>query len=125
MGAAGPSLLGEILNRAGPLYSAQAEDDELIVTGRIYAARPDHHLLINNGRVNVARGPKENRYRPAIDSLFRSAAHYYGPQTIGVVLSGMLDDGTAGLLAVKKAGGIAVVQDPADARFPDMPQNAL
>jgi two-component system chemotaxis response regulator CheB len=88
-------------------------------------APPDHHLLIEPGVVRATRGPKENRFRPAIDPLFRSAAQTYGPRVIGVILTGYLDDGTAGLWTIKKLGGTAVVQDPNDAVIPFMPQNAL
>jgi two-component system chemotaxis response regulator CheB len=119
------SLLPRILNRAGFLPADHAKDGERIQLGRIYVAPPDHHLLIKRGYVRVVRGPKENHCRPAIDPLFRSAAYTYGPRVIAVLLSGNLGDGTAGLLAVKKRGGLAVVQDPKDAVFPDMPRNAL
>ncbi len=119
------SQLPEILSRAGPLPAAHAKDNEAIQSGRIYVAPPDFHLLLGQGHVRIVRGPKENNHRPAIDPLFRSAARAYGHRAIGIVLSGMLDDGAAGLIAIKKAGGIAVVQDPKDALFPDMPRNAL
>jgi two-component system, chemotaxis family, protein-glutamate methylesterase/glutaminase len=121
----GVSLLPEILRRSGALPAHHAIDREAIRAGHIYVAPPDHHLLINHGYVRVMRGPKENRVRPAIDPLFRSAARYSGPRVIGVVLSGLLDDGTAGLSAIKQRGGIAVVQDPHDPLYPGMPQNAL
>lgn len=120
------SLLPDLLERAGPLPAAQATEGELIQRGRIYVAKPDFHLLVGqDGRAMVRRGPQENRTRPAVDPLFRSAAVACGPRVIGVVLSGMLDDGTAGLIAIKRCGGISVVQDPADAAWPSMPQNAL
>jgi two-component system, chemotaxis family, protein-glutamate methylesterase/glutaminase len=119
------SLLPEILNRAGPLTAAHAKNNEKIKVGRIYVARPDFHLLIHDGAVRLVRGPKENNTRPAIDPTFRTAAHAYGSRVVGILLSGTLDDGTAGLQAVKLRGGVAVVQDPADALFPDMPLNAI
>jgi two-component system chemotaxis response regulator CheB len=121
----GPSFLDEILTRAGPLPATQGIDGELITPGRIYVASPDHHLLLEPGHVRVTRGPKENRFRPAIDALFRSAAYAYGPRVIGVILTGALDDGTAGLWAVKDQGGLTVVQDPQDALHSSMPQSAL
>src|SRR5205814_5080966 len=85
----------------------------------------DYHLLVKKGHLLVTKGARENRYRPAIDPLFRSAAAGYGPRVIGVILTGMLDDGTAGLIAIKKCGGVTVVQDPKDAAYPEMPQNVL
>ena len=123
--AESPSLLPDILNRAGPLPASQPVDNEEIRLGHIYVASPDYHLLIERGRTRNVHGPRENRHRPAIDPLFRSAAYFYGPCVVGVVLTGSLDDGTAGLLAVKRRGGIAVVQDPKDAVYPSMPRSAL
>jgi two-component system, chemotaxis family, protein-glutamate methylesterase/glutaminase len=120
-----PRLLADILNRAGPLPCQYAQDQEVIRKGRIYLAPPNEHLMVEPGRLRVARGPRENRSRPAIDPLFRTAAVAYGPRTVGVILSGNLNDGTAGLIAVKRAGGIAIVQDPRDALYPSMPQSAL
>jgi len=119
------SLLPEILNRAGPLAAAHGKDNEKIKHNRIYVAPPDYHMLLKDGLLRLVRGPKENNARPAIDPTFRSAARAYGPRVIGVVLSGALDDGAAGLHAIKERGGVAVVQDPADALFPDMPRNAM
>jgi two-component system chemotaxis response regulator CheB len=120
-----PSMLPAILDRVGQLKAVQAQDGLPIEAGHIYVAPPDHHLLVEHGRMRVVRGPKENRHRPAVDPLFRSAAQAYGPRVVGVVLTGTLDDGTAGLLAVKNCGGVAVVQDPNDALYPGMPRNAL
>jgi two-component system chemotaxis response regulator CheB len=93
--------------------------------GRIYIAPPDEHLLIKKSRMLVTKGARENRYRPAVDPLFRSAAVTHGCSVIGVVLTGMLDDGTAGLSAIKRCGGVTIVQDPKDAAYPEMPQSAL
>lgn len=118
-------ILPDVLNKLHTIYAANARDKELIEPNRIYIAPPDHHLLIEEGRVRVTRGPKENRFRPAVDPLFRSAAHVYGNRVIGVILSGGLDDGTAGLWRIKFNGGIAVVQDPGDAEVSSMPESAL
>ena len=120
-----PGLLADILKRSGRLPAVSAKDGERIRPGRIYVAPPDRHLLIEPGVVRVTRGPKENRFRPAVDPLFRSAAQVYGPRVVGVILTGYLDDGTAGLWTVKQLGGTTVVQDPRDALVPVMPQNAL
>jgi two-component system chemotaxis response regulator CheB len=119
-----PGILHEILARSGPLPGVSATTGMRIDPGHIYVAPPDHHLLIEPGRFRVTRGPKENRFRPAIDPLFRTAAQVYGPGAIGIILTGNLDDGTAGLWTVKQLGGIAIVQDPQDAMFPSMPMNA-
>ena len=102
-----------------------ASDAEAFEKRRIYIAPPDYHLLVKQKTLLVTKGARENRCRPAIDPLFRSAAVTHGPRVIGMVLTGMLDDGTAGLIAIKKCGGIAVVQDPKDAAYPEMPQSAL
>jgi len=118
-------LLPNVLNRHSALPCKTAEDKEPVQTGRIYVAPPDRHMLIERDRVRIIRGPKENRFRPAIDPLFRSAAYAYGPRVIGIILSGALDDGAAGLWVVSQRGGIAIVQDPSDAEVSAMPENAL
>ncbi len=120
-----PSLLPAILNRVGALPAAHAVDGEPIRTGRIYVAPPGKQIYLHKRRVGVELGPRENMHRPAIDPLFRTAAHHHGSRVIGVIASGALDDGTAGLQAVKEAGGIAVVQDPADAVCASMPAHAM
>jgi two-component system chemotaxis response regulator CheB len=103
-------------------------DGEPLQSGTVYLAPPDRHLLAKDGRVPhllVTKGPRENHYRPSADALFRSAAVAYGPRTVGVVLTGMLHDGTAGLEFIKRCGGVAVVQDPHDAEYSSMPETAL
>src|SRR4028118_2051486 len=120
-----PSILPKILADVSSLPASHPSDKEKIQKGRIYIAPPDYHLLVNFGYMRVVRGPQENRFRPAIDALFRSAARAYGPRVVGVVLTGYLDDGTVGLQAVKKRGGVAIVQDPKEAEYPSMPKSAL
>jgi two-component system chemotaxis response regulator CheB len=117
--------LTQVLERATALPIAMAQDGEIITAGRILVAPPGHHLLLNGHRVLLSRGPKQNGHRPAIDPLFASAARNYGKRVVGVVLSGMLDDGSAGLLKIKQAGGATIVQSPTEALHPDMPQNAI
>src|SRR5262249_26521023 len=121
----GRSMLPQILTRSGHLAAAPAVDGEQLVPGRVYVAPPDNHMLVRDGALHVSRGPRENGHRPAIDPLFRSAAHARGPRVMGAVLSGLLDDGAAGLAAIKERGGKAVVQDPDDAMFPAMPRAAI
>ncbi len=121
----GTSLLPAILSRVSAVPASHATDGEAIMPGRIYVASPDYHLLLTQDRIRLVRGPRENGSRPAVDVLFRSAALAFGRRVIGVVLTGNLDDGTAGLAAIKRRGGIAVVQDPDSALFPSMPRSAL
>jgi two-component system chemotaxis response regulator CheB len=122
---ANPSILPELLSSRGPHPAVHARDGQLLTPGVIHVAPPDQHLLVEGRTLRLSRGPKENHTRPAIDPLFRSAALAWGARVIGVVLSGMLDDGTAGLLSIKRRGGLAIVQDPASAEEPEMPQNAV
>lgn len=120
-----PSVLPAILSRKGPLEAFHPSDGEPLLHGRIYVAPPGRHLLIKRTLVRAVNGPNENGHRPAIDPLFRSAARAHGRRTIGVILSGSLDDGTAGLYAIKERGGAALVQDPKDALFDGMPASAI
>jgi two-component system chemotaxis response regulator CheB len=120
-----PGVLPKLISRVGKLPATHATDREPIKPGHIYVAPPDRHLLIEDSLVRVTQGPKENRFRPAVDPLFRSAAYTYGSRVIGVILTGALDDGAAGLWAVKERGGLAVVQDPNEALFASMPLSAL
>ncbi|CAN5656965.1 chemotaxis protein CheB [soil metagenome] len=120
-----PSRLPEILNRNNSLPTKIAEDGEPIRLGQIYLAPPDNHMVLKANQVQIVHGPRENLWRPAIDPLFRSAAVTHGARAIGVILTGMMDDGAAGLVAVKRCGGCAVVQAPTDAAFPEMPSSAL
>jgi two-component system chemotaxis response regulator CheB len=120
-----PSVLPSLLARNAQLQVSHARDGDTLRAGHVYVAPPDQHMLVAGDRIRLSRGPKEHHTRPAIDPLFRSAALAHGPDVIGVVLTGNLDDGTAGLQAIKARGGIAVVQDPDDAAAPSMPTSAL
>ena len=119
------SLMPELMTARGPLRAIHPTDGQPLQPGTIFLAPPDHHMLVEDGLVRINRGPKENHARPAVDPLFRSAALACGPRVVGVLLSGRLDDGTAGLQAIKRCGGLAVVQDPDDAEQPEMPRSAM
>ncbi|WP_431096417.1 chemotaxis protein CheB [Polaromonas aquatica] len=119
------SHLPKILESSGPLPARHAKDGEAARPGHIYVAPPDYHMLLEDNTIRLSRGPKENHTRPAIDPLFRSAALSRGRRVVGIVLSGYLDDGTAGLHAIKRCGGVAMVQDPAEAQADSMPLSAL
>ena len=125
MAANSPNALPAILAHRSALPVESASDGMRLEPGHIYVAQPDRHLVVEPGVLRTPQGPRENLTRPAVDPLFRSAAQTYGPATIGVLLTGNLDDGTAGLWAVKRLGGTAIVQDPTDAPFPGMPASAL
>ncbi len=119
------SLLPEIFKRACQLPVSHPRDGEMLERGRVYIAPPGFHMIVEDGFLRVLQGPRENLQRPAIDLLFRSAAAAYGPRVIGIILTGMLDDGTAGLMVVRASGGKAIVQDPETALYPGMPKSAL
>jgi two-component system chemotaxis response regulator CheB len=123
--ASGKSLLAPILDRATLLSTAVAVDGEPVLTGRVYVAPADRHLLVHEGHVVLSRGPKENGVRPAVDPMLRSLAYGYGAQTIAIILSGALGDGSAGAAAISRAGGVVIVQDPDEAIVPSMPGSAL
>lgn len=120
-----PGYLAEALASAGPLPVTRAIDGQPLERGCVYTAVPDRHLLLVDGIMRLGDGPRENMTRPAIDPLFRSAALAYGPRAVGVLLSGLLNDGASGLSAIKECGGTAIVQHPLDARADDMPLAAL
>jgi two-component system chemotaxis response regulator CheB len=125
LGAGAESNLRRILQRGCAMSVEEAQDRGPIRAGHVYVARPDHHLVLEQEIVRLTCGPRENRTRPSIDVLFRSAAYEYGPRVVGVILSGALDDGTAGLWWIKNRGGTAIVQQPTDAGFASMPESAL
>jgi two-component system chemotaxis response regulator CheB len=122
--SSGEALINR-LARNSQLKCQLALDQTVIEAGNLYLAPPDRHLLLRVNRLLVTKGPRENGFRPAADTLFRSAAVSFGSSVIGVVLTGMLHDGTAGLDFIKRCGGLAVVQDPHDAEYPSMPESAL
>jgi two-component system chemotaxis response regulator CheB len=119
------SILPSLLQAVDGLTASHAMDGEPIRPGHIHVAPPDHHLLVEDGHLRLSRGPRENWARPAIDPLFRSVAAAYGHDAIGVILTGSLNDGSAGLFEIERRGGIAIVQDPAEAEDPSMPRSAL
>ena len=120
-----PSNLAEVLSKSSRLPTLEATQDQPIQRGTIYVAPPDHHLFIDNDRILLWQGPKENRQRPAINGLFRSAAVGYGERVVGLLLTGIMQDGTTGLWWIRRYGGIVVVQDPSEAEFSEMPETAL
>jgi two-component system, chemotaxis family, protein-glutamate methylesterase/glutaminase len=122
---ANSSMLPDLLAAAGPNSASHAQNGEPLRAGHLAVAPPGQHLLVNDGSLRLTQGPKENWARPAIDPLFRSAALSFGARAIGIVLTGNLDDGTAGLQAIKSCGGVAIVEDPATAFAPGMPASAL
>lgn len=123
--AGGPGFLPQVLSRAGPLSAVHAEDGMGVEKGRIYVAPPDYHLVIQNGFLQLSHGPKENLQRPCINAMFRSAATAYGERVAGVLLTGLLDDGAAGLWEIQQHNGATIVQDPDEAAFRSMPDSAI
>jgi two-component system chemotaxis response regulator CheB len=121
----GRSFLAEVLSDSGPLPASEPTDGDPMAPGRIYVAPPDSHLLVGNNTLHLTRGPKEGLQRPSINVTFRSAAMSCRERVIGMILTGMLDDGTAGLWEIKRRGGLAIVQDPDEAVFPSMPTSAI
>jgi two-component system, chemotaxis family, protein-glutamate methylesterase/glutaminase len=119
-----PSILARIVDRSGPLPALAAENGGTLEPGHIYVAQPDRHLLVDDHRVVLSQGPTENGHRPAINALFRSVALAFGPRAVGVLLSGVLDDGVLGLDAIRSRGGITIGQSLDDALFPSLPGKA-
>ena len=120
-----PSMMPELLRYRGPNHAMHVEDGQRLTSGTLHVAPPDCHLLVDGDRLYLTHGPKENHARPAIDPLFRTAALSWGARVIGVILTGQMDDGAAGLRAVQDCGGLTIVQDPATAVEPEMPRSAL
>src|SRR5262245_42277627 len=123
--AGGIDAIARAISRSGPVPASFAEDGDPIRSGQIHLARPDYHMTLSSEQVHLTRTPRENGFRPAIDPLFRSAAGSFGSRVIGVLLSGLGDDGTAGLIAIKLRGGMAIVQEPSEAAFETMPRTAM
>jgi two-component system chemotaxis response regulator CheB len=125
MPASAPSMLSRIIDRCGPLRASSAVHGEPLQAGHIHVAVPDRHLLVDQHRIVLSEGPTENGHRPAVNALFRSVALTFGSRAMSVLLSGVLDDGVLGSAAVRSRGGVTVAQDPHDALFPAMPENAI
>lgn len=119
------TILPEVLNRAGPLPAVHPWEETPIQPGHIYLAPPDYHLILTPRTVHVGHGPKENLQRPCINTMFRSAAASHGEHVSGVLLTGLLDDGAAGLWEIQQRGGATIVQDPAEAQYRSMPESAI
>lgn len=119
------NVLVKTLNDSSSLPCVHAHDEQAFQHGHIYLAPSDQHMLIVKGKILVTKGARENRSRPAIDPLFRSAAVAYGNRVVGIILTGYLDDGTSGMMAIKRCGGVCIAQDPDDASYPDMPQSVI
>lgn len=119
------STITNSFQRQTDLQCEEAREGELLRRGHVYVAVPGHHLMVNNGRIRITPGAYENKYRPSIDVLFRSAAVHYANRVIGIILTGMLEDGTSGMIAIKKCGGLCIVQDPDEAEFSDMPMSVI
>lgn len=119
------AIITDLLQKATPLRCHLAENGQNIAGGNVYIAPPDCHMIIKPGIIRLIKGPSENRWRPSIDVLFRSAAVAYNSSVTGIILSGLLDDGTAGMVAIKRCGGICIVQEPHEAEYEDMPSNVL
>jgi two-component system chemotaxis response regulator CheB len=120
-----PSAMADILGRSTRMPVHRPTDGEPLLAGHVYVAPPDHHLEVELGRIRLTQGPRDHGHRPSIDATMRSAAEAYHGDVVGVVLTGSQDDGTAGLLAIKRRGGAALVQDPKEAPYPGMPTNAI
>jgi chemotaxis response regulator CheB len=123
--AHGRDYLADVLAFKSPLRPRAADDGQRFTHGEIYVAPADMHMIVQRGVIRLERSPKESRSRPSVDALFRSAAEAYGRRVVGVVLSGLLGDGSVGLWQIRKRGGIVIAQDPAEAEYPDMPQSAV
>ena len=124
-GASHASLLTEVLGARSKLEVVQARNAEPFSQGRVYLAPPDHHLTFSGGFIELDHGPREQHARPSVDVMFRSGARDFGARVIGVILTGNLIDGVAGLSAIKRHGGLSLAQEPAEAVAPSMPLNAL